>query len=131
MTTQEMLDERYGRRRSTRSRVIPWVVVCVLAVAAVAVIAWISFGNSANSVSADATSYDVVDARSVTVSFQLTAPADSHVVCVLEADDEQHGIVGWRVVEYPSVQTHSRTYTETIPTVGLATTGLVNTCWVS
>lgn len=131
MTTQEMLDDRYGRRRSARSRVVSRVVVGALVVVVVGVIAWMTFGNPTNSVSADATSYTVVDKRVVDITFQLTAPPGSRVVCALEADDEQHGIVGWRIVEYPATPTHARTVTESIPTVGLATTGLVNTCWVS
>lgn len=131
MSTQAMLDDRYGRVRSRRSRMTSWIVVGLLAALGVVALLWISFGNSANSVNAEASSYHVVDPRSVTVSFQLTAPAGARVVCALEADDDQHGIVGWRMVRYPPAQAHSRSLTETIPTLALATTGLVNTCWVS
>jgi hypothetical protein len=131
MTTQAMLDERYGRTRAKTSRIRSSVLAGVVIAVIVGVIAWMSFGNQSNAVNAAATSYKVVDATSTTVTFQLTAPAGSRVACVLEADDTDHGIVGWRVIEYPaSSEGHNRTLTEQIPTVGRATTGLVNSCWV-
>jgi hypothetical protein len=131
MTTQAMLDERYGRTRTAVSRRRSSILMGVVIVAIIGVIAWMSFGNQSNSVDGTATAYKVVDEHSTTVTFQLSAPAGSRVACVLEADDTDHGIVGWRVIEYAaSNATHARTYTEKIPTVGKATTGLVNSCWV-
>lgn len=131
MTTQTMLDERYGRTRATASRRRSSIIAGAAIAVIVGVIAWMSFGNASNAVSASATAYKVVDASATTVTFQLTAPAGSAVACVLEADDTDHGIVGWRVIEYPaSAAGRNRTLTEAIPTVGRATTGLVNSCWV-
>lgn len=128
-TTQEMLDERYGRR----GRPARWLVWTGAAVATIAVgwLAWATVSNSLNAVDADATGYQVVDARSVVLEFQISAPAGATVACALEAQDEQHGVVGWKVVELPAAQTHARAFRETIPTVAAATTGLVNSCWVT
>jgi hypothetical protein len=132
MTTQEMLDERYGRRRRTLgARIATWVVVGVLAAGAVGVVSWLAFANTSSSVDADAIGYTVVDARTVSLRFQVTAPVGSEVVCALEADDEDHGIVGWQIVRYPASSSHSEARSETIRTVGEATTGLVNSCWLS
>lgn len=130
MTTQQMLDERYGRVRSPHARLRAWIIGVIVAVAAVAILSWMAFGSSANTVDAKATAYSVVDARTVSVSFQVTAPAGSDVACILEADDEEHGIVGWKVVQLPTSTSHTHSFQEDIPTVALATTGLVNTCWV-
>jgi len=131
MTTQAMLDERYGRTRATASRRRSSIIAGAVIAVIVGAIAWMSFGNASNAVSASATAYRVVDSSSTTVTFQLTAPAGAAVACVLEADDTDHGIVGWRVIEYPaSGAVRNRTLTEAIPTVGRATTGLVNSCWV-
>lgn len=128
MTTQELLDERYGRRRGSRRRL--GVVAAIVLIAMVGVIAWMAFGNSSNSVDAATTGYTVVDHRTVTLTFQVTTPASTRVACVLEADDTEHGIVGWKVIELAGSARHSETYSETIPTVAEATTGLVNSCWV-
>jgi len=131
MTTQRMLDERYGRTRSWRSRVGAGIAIGAVAAAGIGFMVWSAFSNSSDAVDAVATGYEVTDARTVHLDFQLTAPAGSSVVCVLEADDTDHGVVGWKVVALPPSTSHTHAYRETIPTVAEATTGLVNTCWVS
>lgn len=130
MTTQDMLDDRYGRRRSPRRR---WAIAAIVALAALALgyIAWTTVEGVLDTVDADATGFEVVDEHSVTVSFRVAAPADRAVACALEAQDEDHGVVGWRVVELPASGEHSRSLRETIPTTARATTGFVNSCWVT
>ncbi len=130
MTTQQMLDERYGRTRSRRRRILGWIIVGAVAVAAVVSLGWVTVSRSLGSVDADMLAFDVADEHTVSISFQLTAPAGSEIACALEAQDEEHGIVGWKIVRYAAVDTHEQAFTETIPTVALATTGLVNTCWL-
>jgi len=128
MTIQEMLDDRYGRtRRGARF----WIVFAVVAITiAVAVTAWFALTSTSGTADARGTAFEVVDEHTVSVSFQVTAPAGSPVACALEAQDEEHGIVGWRVVEYPASGSHTRNFTETIPVLSPAVTGLVNSCWV-
>lgn len=130
MTTQAMLDERYGRTRSPRRRAVSWSIVGVVAVAATGLLGWSVVANSISSVTATDTGYNVVDEGRVSVTFQITSPVGEPVACAIEAQDEEHGTVGWRVVEYPASPDHSRAFTEEIPTLALATTGFVNTCWV-
>ncbi|MCJ1706952.1 DUF4307 domain-containing protein [Microbacterium sp. VKM Ac-2923] len=130
MTTHAQLDDRYGRTRSPRRRVLGWSVVGVLALGAIGYLGWTTVASSAASVTATDTGFTVESDRSVTATFQITAPLDQPVACALEARDEDHGTVGWRVVEYPASEEHSRAFTETIPTLSLATTGFVNACWV-
>lgn len=131
MTTQDMLDERYGRRRSTRSRVTAWVVGGGIAAIVVLLFAWMTISNSANSIDATTTAFHLEDARSATLNFQLTSPQGQPIACALEAQDEEHGVVGWKIVEYPPSEDHTRAFAEVIPTVGAATTVLVNSCWVT
>lgn len=131
MTTAQQLDERYGRvPRPGRRRAI-WWVIGVLAAASVLWLAWVTVSNAINTVGVDDTGYEVVDERTVSVSFQVTPPRGAGFACALEALDEQFGVVGWRVVEFPASEATSRAFTETIPTVGPATTGLVQSCWVT
>ena len=63
--------------------------------------------------------------------FQVSAPVGRSIACALEAQDEEHGVVAWRVVEYPGSDLHVRAFHETLPTTSGATTGLVNSCWVT
>jgi hypothetical protein len=129
--TQAMLDERYGRTRSKRRRVLGWGVVAVIAAAAIGWLAWTTIANSLHAVDTAGTGFELVDAHTVTVRFQATVNPGTPITCILEAQDEQHGVVGWRIVEYPASGDHTRVFTETIPTVAMATTGLVNACWVA
>ncbi|WP_438352494.1 DUF4307 domain-containing protein [Microbacterium sp. CJ88] len=130
MTTQQMLDERYGRVRTPRQR---WVAGILIALAAVVVgaVAWTTIAATLDDVAADGTAFEVVDDHSVTLTFQLSAPAGSAVACAIEAQDEEHGVVGFRVVRIEASDQHTRAFRETIPTVARATTGLVNSCWVT
>ena len=124
-----MLDERYGRRRSPARR---WVIGggILVAVGLVALFGWFTVQNALDSVDADTTSFEVTDEHSVSLAFQITSPPGSAVACAIEAQDEEHGVVGWRVVELPASDLHARAFREVIPTTALATTGLVNSCWV-
>jgi hypothetical protein len=130
MTTAQMLDERYGRVRSPRRR---WIAGAAIAVAALLVggFAWMTVAAALDDVAADGTAFEIVDDHSVTLTFQLSAPAGSAVACALEAQDEEHGVVGFSIVELEASDQHTRAFRETIPTVAPATTGLVNSCWVT
>ena len=121
MTTKAELDARYGRVRNRGKVRAWWIAVGVVAVASIGWLGWgVLAGGSAN-VRADDTAFAIPDERTVSVSFQVTAPVGAEIACAIEALDEDFGVVGWRVIVYPA----------TIPTVGQATTGLVNTCWVA
>jgi hypothetical protein len=130
MTTQAVLDDRYGRGGSRTRRRVTWTAVIVVVVAVVAWFGWYTLVNPANGVSADATAFHLEE-RSVSVTFQLTAPPGTSVACAVEALDEEYGVVGWKVVEIAASDTHLRAFTEVVPTVAKATTGLVNDCWVT
>jgi hypothetical protein len=130
MTTQDMLDERYGRRRSPGAR---WAigVASAVAVALVALFGWMVVSNALSAVDSDTTGFEVIDSHSVALSFQITAPADRTVACALEAQDAEHGVVGWRIVEIEASELRARAFREVIPTTAPATTGFVNSCWVT
>jgi hypothetical protein len=124
-----MLDERYGRRRSPARGWIMGVGI-VVAVGLVALLGWFTVQGSLDSVDSDTTSFEVVDEHSVMLGFQISSPPGAAVACAIEAQDEEHGVVGWRVVELPASELHARAFRESIPTTALATTGFVNSCWV-
>ncbi len=130
MTTQQMLNERYGRTRSPARR---WIIGVAIAVAAavVALFGWFTVSGSLDAVDVDTTGFEVVDEHSVTVSFQVTAPPGRSVACAVEAQDREHGVVGWRVVEIAAGESHAQSLRELIPTTAEATTGFVNSCWVT
>lgn len=128
MTTAQELDDRYGR---TRRRRAPRIIVIALAVLAVGAFGWMTVAGQMNSVDADDLGFDLVDEHSVAVRFQVTGVQGKDVVCIVEALDEEFGVVGWKVVEIEAGDSHSQALSATVPTVSAATTGLVNSCWVA
>ena len=131
MTTQEELDERYGRAASRGRRRTIWIIIAAIGVAFFGTLAWVTVSSTVNAVNFDGTGHEIVDERTVNVLFQVTPPPGRSFACALQALDEEFGIVGWRVVEYPASDGAARAYQEAIPTVALATTGLVQSCWVT
>jgi hypothetical protein len=128
VTTAQELDERYGR---TARRRTPWIIGIVVAVLAVVAFGWMTVTSQMGSVDADDLGFDLVDEHTVDVRFQITGVQGKDVVCIVEALDEEFGVVGWKVVEIPAGDSHSQALSATVPTVSAATTGLVNTCWVA
>lgn len=131
MTTAEQLADRYGRTTSRSRRILWWTLVAVGAVAAVATLTWSTFMQSSNQVQADDLAMRVVDEHEVTVTFQVTGQINRDMACALEALDESFGVVGWKIIELPATPSHAQQLTETIPTIAEATTGLVNSCWLT
>lgn len=123
------LADRYGRSRPGSRRAL-WVVVGLLAAALLGYVAWTTWSTAADTVDYDTTGFVVHDAHRVTVDFQVTAEPGTAFACVLEALDEEHGTVGWRVVEYAAESSPSRAFREDIPTTAEATTGLATSCWI-
>jgi hypothetical protein len=129
------LDERYGRRSDapTRRR-RRLMVVGLTGLAVIAVIAWVissdvlGFGPQA---SARDVGHSLLGPGSVRVDFEVTATPGREVACAVEAQDETHGIVGWKVFVYPPSSDQVRAMSEVVTTVRPATTGLVARCWLT
>lgn len=130
MSTQLKLDQRYGRTHERRSRRLVIGAAAVLGAGVLGLVAWTTVSGAIGAVDTDATGFSVSDEHSVVVSFQVSGASDRPLACALEAQDTEHGVVGWRVVEFPAEPGLTRTFTETIPTVALATNGLVTSCWI-
>jgi hypothetical protein len=128
VTTAEELDERYGR---TRTRRTPWIIAGIVALLVVGAFGWMIVAQSMSSVDADDLGFELVDEHTVDVRFQVSGVQGKDVVCVVEALDEEFGVVGWKVVEIPAGDSHTQAMSAVVPTVSAATTGLVNTCWVA
>lgn len=128
MTTAQELDERYGRTRKGR---MPWIVAITVGVLAVGAFGWMTVASQMNAVDSDDLGFDLVDEHSVNVRFQVTGVQGKDVVCIVEALDEEFGVVGWKLVDVPAGESHAQAVAATIPTVSAATTGLVNACWVA
>lgn len=126
------IEERYGRTPA-RSRRTRWLVVG-LAVAITATFAlwvvWAGLNNGQGNIDVQDIGHKVINDSSVSVTWSLSVPTGTAVSCAIQAQNEAHGIVGWKVVAVPSSDTFTRQFTETIRTSQLAVTGLIYRCWL-
>lgn len=105
-----------------------WVVAILGCTVAVALISWGQLSGSADRVTGMTVSYRVVDAKSVTVTFDVHKRRDLAAVCTVRAIDERFGTVGSLDVPIPPVDAPASNHTVTIRTTSLAVTGAVHVC---
>lgn len=133
LTSTARLDERYGRtpgaRRSARRFVIAAAGSFVIVFTAWVV--WGGLDGTADAVEVLDTGHRVVDDRRVDVTWQVTMVPGSTAKCALQAQNEAHGIVGWKIIEVPAAEQRTRSFTETVSTTELAVTGLIYRCWLT
>ncbi|MFZ4894037.1 DUF4307 domain-containing protein [Plantibacter sp. Mn2098] len=131
-TPQAALDARYGRTPGSakRDKRVLWIVAASFVVVFAAWVIWAGFdGNSATIETRD-TAHELIDATTVSVSFEVTAPQNTPLACAVKAMNEQFAIVGWKVIELPPSDQRTRNFTETVRTTEQSNTGLVQECWV-
>lgn len=131
MTT--MLDARYGRtpERKRRTRRFAWIGASGFAVAVVAWLIWGGLDGLQTDVEVLDVGYAIVDDGTVSVTSQVTIEPGNAARCAVEAQNEAHAIVGWKVVDVPASDLRTRSITEEVATTELAVTGLINRCWLT
>jgi hypothetical protein len=126
------LDARYGRgARSRRTEKNVFRVLGVL----IAVIfgTWVilvAFDGTNASLETNDVAHEILDEHSVRVSFSLNVEPGTETVCAVQALNEDHAIVGWKIIEVPPSDERNRVITETVKTSQQSNTGLINSCWL-
>jgi len=126
-----VLDERYGRspRDRRRGRRLAWIVGGAFAVVFLAWVVWAGLDAAGPGIDVRNTAHSVVDERTVSVTFELSAQAGTTTYCAVQALNDTFAVVGWKVVEIPASEQRTRTFTQTLTTVEPASTGLIYRCW--
>jgi hypothetical protein len=127
------LDARYGRT-ADRERRDRWIIVTVAVLFAAVFTAWVVWAgldNGQGSLDARDIGHRLVDDRSVDVTWEVSVAAGTEVSCALQAQNEAHGIVGWKIVRLPASEAYTRQYTETVRTAQRSVTGLIYRCWLT
>lgn len=131
-STQQRLDERYGRtpgadRRTRRQMIIAGVIFAVVFTA------WVVWGGLSGTNAALETrdlGYSAVTPTTIDVRWEVSATPGDEVTCALQALNESFGIVGWRIVELGASTERTRIFVETIRTAEQAVTALPYRCWL-
>ena len=127
------LDSRYGqtpqRRRQNRRSL--WILGGVFAVVLTAWVVWTGLDGTSTSIEARDTRHSIIDSNSVSVTFEVSMPANSASTCAVQALNESYTIVGWKIIELPPSGLYTRSITEIVRTTELPNTGFVSQCWLS
>lgn len=128
-TAPPSLDDRYGRTRQLGvDRRLGWGIAGAAVLLGLAVLLFGGWQNN-STVEGKVRHYEVQDPRSVSIDFQVSAPAHTRVACALEALSESYSTVGWKVIVLPPSAQLIRSVDETLATTYEATTGTVRSCW--
>jgi len=68
--------------------------------------------------------------RESSVTYELSLAPGTEASCAVQALDERHGIVGWKVVDVPASEQYTRVLQETVRTTAPANTALIYKCWL-
>lgn len=135
LADQERTDlaARYGqtKERSTRQRILAWSVAIAFVLVFVAWVIWATFDNSNAAFQARDTGHKVIDETTTRISFEVSMAPGSTASCALQVQNEQHAIVGWKVVDIPASDKYTQSFTETLRSTELGVTGLIYDCWLT
>ncbi len=131
--TSVSLDERYGRTAvaKKRNRWLSWGAAASFVIVFTAWVIWGGLDGSADRVGVLDTGYSVIDAKTISVTWQVTVDPGTATACAVQAQNDVHGIVGWKIVELQPSQVRTRSFTESLTTTEQAVTGLIYRCWLA
>ncbi len=131
-TTQQRLDERYGRTAGAERRTRRLMTIAGVIFAAVFT-AWVVWGGLSGT-NAELETRDLgyanITDTSIDVRWEISAAPGTDVSCAIQALNESFGIVGWRIFDLPSSTERTRVFVETLRTAERPVTGLPYRCWL-
>lgn len=130
----DVLDERYGRTRShrTRDRVLLIGGAIAFAIVLVAWVVWAGLDGQKPQIEVTDTGHRLMNEnRAVEVTWTLSVPPGNETACAVQAFNEDFTVVGWKIIEVPASDRHLRSLTETVRVAQEANTGLIYGCWLT
>ena len=128
MNSEELLAQRYGRR--SKGKVNERRIVIALAASLlVGFLVWAIAvtASSANRVTAEVQSFDVLNQSQTEVTLVVERPRRDPVVCQVEVLDTRYTIVGYREAVFLSNASDEQKVM--VNTTGLGVTGVAKDCW--
>ncbi len=127
------LEARYGRSPRSAKRV-RGIAIAAAALFVAVFAAWIWWGGLLEAPAqfeARDIAHDIISDTEVSITWQLTVQPGTSAKCALQALNKQYSIVGWRIVDVPPSDEHTRRITETVRTAEPAVNGLIYRCWLT
>ena len=135
MTSESNLNDRYGRRADAQSSRQGRILIITLASILLGAGAIWMFSTDqlglGPKVTWTDTGHSLLSSTEVRVDYTIDATPGRQVACAIQAQDKGFTVVGWKVVLLPASEQRMRSFSETLTTIGQATTGLVAQCWLT
>src|SRR5690606_10338731 len=127
------MDARYGRtpKRRRRDRIIMIVAGFLFGIVVTAWVVWAGLDGTRGSLATQDIAYSNVDDANMSVTWQVSVKSGTPVSCALQAQNEAHAIVGWKIVEIAPAEAFTNRYQEDLRTSQRAVTGLIYQCWLT
>lgn len=110
---------------------IAWAGAIAIVLTFAAWVIWVAFDGPGTTITARDIGHNVVDDRTVSISYEVTMPPGTAAECALQVQNEAHAIVGWKLVEIPPSERFTQSFTEIVRTTQLGVTGLIYQCWLA
>ena len=127
------LDARYGRtpQHRLRERIILIIGGLLVAAVFIAWVVWVGMDSGRENIGAHDVAHSIIDDSSVSITWQVSVTEGTAVSCALQAQNESHAIVGWKIIDIPASTDFNNRYREVIRTSQRAVTGLIYRCWLT
>jgi Domain of unknown function (DUF4307) len=126
------LDDRYGRTKNwkLRNRAVFVILGVVIVVVFTAWVVWGGLLTPGAQIDTDDIGSVVHSSSLTTVRYQLAVDPGTAVKCAAEALDENFSVVGWKIIDVPASDAHTRVLSTDVRTTQRAASGLIYSCWL-
>ncbi|MDJ0350225.1 DUF4307 domain-containing protein [Cryobacterium sp. PH29-G1] len=128
-----MIASRYGRTldHKRRDRRILWGLGGIFVLVMGAWVLWTGLDGASTQIEARDIGHTIIDAHSVSVTFEVSLPPNRPASCAVQALNESYSVVGWKIIDLPPSTLYTRSFTELLRTTDLSNTGLIYQCWLT
>ena len=128
-----VIQSRYGRTptRKKWDRRILWGLGGIFVLVLGAWVVWTGLDGASTQIEARDIGHTIIDAHSVSVTFEVALPVNRTASCAVQALNESYSVVGWKIIDLPASTLYNRSFTEILRTTDLSNTGLIYQCWLT
>jgi len=130
LSSETRLANRYGAPKPGLSARTKIVLGSLAGAAAVGAVIFMAIPSGAGTLTSKDVGFDIPDATSAVVDFNVTRPADATVECAVQVLSESYAVVGWKTVRIPPSDSLTVSLSTSVRTDSLGVTGGVNACWI-
>lgn len=130
LSSETRLANRYGAPKPGLSARTKIVLGSLAGAAAVGAVIFMAIPSGAGTLTSKDVGFEIPDAASAVVGFNVTRPADSTVDCAVQVLSDSYAVVGWKTVRIPPSEDPTVSLSTSVRTDSLGVTGGVNACWI-